>query len=226
MGIFKRISDIISANLNELTEGFENPELMLKQAISEMEDSIHHATRETAKAIANGKTIEKELRNNQSQVQKWHERAAQAISAGDDGLARKALKRKQEHEKLVAALEDQKALAQDAGQSLRRQLEAMKAKLAEAKRNLATLSARQRAADFRKRMQTLDTGVGTELDRDAFAKFDRLRNKVEHAEAEAEAFAELNGSPKDKHELDEQFEPNDDIEIDAQLAELKRSCNN
>ena len=33
MGILGRISDIISANLNDLTERFEEPEKMLKQAI-------------------------------------------------------------------------------------------------------------------------------------------------------------------------------------------------
>ena len=221
MGIFQRISDIVSANLNELTEGFENPEPMLKQAINEMECSIAEATHGTAKAIANEKTIRKELQANQALVKTWHDRAATAVSAGDDTLARKALKREQEHEKLVAALKDQQEIAQETGQSLRRQLEAMKAKLAEAKRSLATLSARQRAADFRKKMQTMQTDAGTELNRDAFAKFERLRGKVERAEAEAEAYADLNASQQEDIDLDEQFETSNDDEIDARLAEMK-----
>ena len=225
MGIFQRISDIVSANLNELTEGFENPEPMLKQAICEMEASIIGATRETAKALANEKTIGKELQSNQAQVQKWHDRAATAVAAGDDALARKALKRQHEHEKLVEALQEQKEIACETGQSLRRQLEAMKAKLAEAKRSLATLSARQRAADFRKKMQSVQTDVSSELHRDAFAKFDRLRNKVERAEAEAEAYADLNVTQRDDFELDEQFETSNDDEIDARLAELKVKAN-
>ena len=33
MGLFKRISDIISANLGELADQYEDPEKMLKQAI-------------------------------------------------------------------------------------------------------------------------------------------------------------------------------------------------
>ncbi len=225
MGIFQRISDIVSANLNELTDGFENPEQMLKQAIVEMETSIVSATRETAKALANAKTIEKELTNNRNLIQKWHRRAEQAITAGDDDLARKALKRKQEHEKLVAALSDQQNLTRETSQSLRRQLEAMKAKLAEAKRNLATLSARHRAADFRKKMQTMDASVSLELDQNGFAKFDRLRSRVEQAEAEAEAFAELTGATPNGFELEEAFEAKDDVEIDAQLAELKQRTN-
>lgn len=33
MSFFKRVSDILSANLNEYAEKFEDPEKMLKQAI-------------------------------------------------------------------------------------------------------------------------------------------------------------------------------------------------
>ncbi len=36
MRLFKRIGDIISANLNDLTDHFEDPEAMLRQAIREM----------------------------------------------------------------------------------------------------------------------------------------------------------------------------------------------
>ena len=222
MGIFKRINDIISANLNELTEGFEDPERMLKQAIREMEESIADATKETAKALANEKVLVKELQNNKNQVDKWHQRAETAVDSGDDELARKALKRKQEHEKLVVALEDQLTAAQDAAQGLKRQLGAMKSKLSEAKRNLATLSARQRAADFRKKMQLSGADVATELDDDAFAKFDRLRSRVEQAEAEAEAMAELSDKPVADADLEEEFEEDEGAEVDAQLAELKK----
>jgi hypothetical protein len=52
MGLFGRISDIISANLNEMIDRFEDPEKMLKQAIREMEDAIGGARRETARAMA------------------------------------------------------------------------------------------------------------------------------------------------------------------------------
>ena len=107
MGIFKRISDIISANLNEMTEKFEDPEKMLKQAIREMEESIAEVTSQTAKAMANEKTVSRELERNRGQVDLWQGRAVKAVDAGDDELARKALVRKNEHAQLVTALEDQ-----------------------------------------------------------------------------------------------------------------------
>ena len=90
-------------------------------------------------------------------------------------------------------MEDQLESAQEASGILKRQLAGMKAKLAEAKRNLATLSARKRAADFRKKMECQAAGAVSEIDDNAFAKFDRLKAKVEQAEAEADAMAELRG---------------------------------
>ena len=221
MGIFKRISDIISANLNELTESFEDPERMLKQAIREMEQSIGDVTQQTAKAMANEKTLVREVERNRKQAAEWEDRAAKAVDAGDDDLARRALSRKKEHEKLVAALEDQLAAARETSTVLRRQLDAMKAKLAEAKRTCATLAARKRTADFRKRLDAQAVGVSTEVESDAFATFERLKTKVEQAEAEAEAMAELRrGEPGASAPLDEP--PDADLDVDAELAELKR----
>ncbi len=192
MGIFKRISDIITANITELVDGMEAPELMLKQAINEMEQSIAAATQETARALAGQKQLEKELLRNQDESRTWQSHAEQAVASGSDKTARDALSRKREHDQLLIALEDQLQAGTRATQILRRQLDAMMAKLSEAKRNLATLVARQRAAEIRK--DTLVRACDVPLGSDPFAKFARLREKVERAEAEAEALAELRDS--------------------------------
>ncbi len=222
MGFFKRISDIVSANLNELTEGFEDPEKMLKQAIREMEESIAEVTQQAAKAIANEKTLSRELERNRAQAQQWEARAVKAVESDDDDLARKALARKNEHQKVVEALEDQMESAQEAAGILKRQLAGMKSKMAEAKRNLNTLSARKRAADFRKKMDSQAAGATTEVDDNAFAKFDRLKSKVEQAEAEAEAMAELRGIEAGGTAEDVADISDNELDVAAELAELKK----
>jgi phage shock protein A len=221
MGIFRRVSDIISANLNEFAERFENPEKMLKQAIREMEESIGRATEQTAKAMAGEKILSRELERNRAGQQQWQQRAAKAAEAGDDILARKALARKNEHERIAAALEDQLTASGEAGRTLQRQLEAMKAKVSEARRNLTTLSARQRAADFRKRMHCQAAGLTTDVGDRAFAKFDRLKARVEQTEAEAEAMAELRARNA-RASTDDVEVTGHELEVDAELAEIKR----
>jgi len=221
MGFFRRISDIVSANLNDLVDDFEDPEQMLRQAVREMEESIAEMTQQTAKTMANEKTLQRELDRNRQQVEQWQGRAMSAVEAGDDELAKKALTRKNEHQKLVAALEDQLQTAREATGTMKRQLDGMKAKLAEGKRNLATLSARKRAADFRKKMESQAAGATVEVDDNAFAKFDRLKSKVEQAEAEAEAMAELRGSDPSPI-LGDDDTPDEDLDVAAELADLKK----
>ena len=222
MGIFSRISDIVSANLNDLTEQFEDPEKMLKQAIREMEESIADSTQQTAKAMANEKTLARELERNREQAEQWESRAVTAVEASDDSLASKALLRKREHESLVAALEDQVAAARAGAATLKRQLEGMRAKLAEAKRSLTALSVRKRAADFRKRVECQAAGLTPEVDETAFAKFDRLKAKVEQAEAEAEALAELRAGGRAAAAPIEAEIPEDVSDVAGELAELKK----
>jgi phage shock protein A len=222
MSIFKRIQDIVSANLNDLLEGYENPEQLLRQAIREMEDAIQRAKPDVARAMASEKTLSRELAANEAHRDVWQSRAKTAVEAGDEALARKALERKLEYEKLVAALNDQAAAAGEASQMLRRQLAAMEAKLSDARRRLTTLVARNRAADIRSKMAQADLGVHLN-DQNAFAKFDRLKRKVEQAEAEAESMAELACASKgadDAH--NESAQHANELEIDAELAALKQ----
>jgi len=219
MGLFKRIGDIISANLNDMVEGLEDPEKMLKQAIREMETAIADARQEVVQAMATEKLVKKNVAEHKRHIQEWQQRAEKAIQAGDDGLARKAIQRKQEYQKVLAALQDQETAAVETSQTLRRQLEAMKVKLAEAKRKVDTLAARKKAADVRARMAT--ECCNPIIDTAAFEKFERLREKVERAEAEADARRELDSDaePAKKSDLDEAPELS---EVDAELAALRR----
>lgn len=219
MGIFSRISDIISANFNEMLDEQEDPEKLLKQAIREMETAIVQAKRDVAKSMASDKLLQKELAENKSHVDTWTRRATQAVEAGDDELARKALKRKKDYEKIRDALEDQAAASADAVKTLRRQLDGMVAKLSEAERRMGTLTARNRAAEIRAKAAKQSANAVTDLETDAFDKFDRLTRKVEMAEAEAEAMAELAGDPTEQEF--EKIESVDD-DVEDELSKLKR----
>lgn len=220
MGIFNRISDIISANLNDMVEKYEDPEQMLRQAVREMDEAIAKTKPDVARAMANEKTLAKELAINVAECGTWDQRANTAVDAGDDTLARKALSRKREYGLIVTTLREEQTTAATVSQAMRCQLEAMQAKLAEAQQRLGTLVARKRAADLRTKMaqvqNQLDSG------RDPFAKFERLTRKVEQAEAEAEAMAELAKSDASVGALDDDTTKSVGAEIESELDELKR----
>src|SRR5262245_335447 len=218
MGLFRRVNDIITANLNDLVDRFEDPEKMLKQAIREMENLIDEVTGSAAKAIASEKLAAKELASHEQAVACWHARAEHAVQSGDDELARQAIRRKLEHTQLVQALRDQLTAARKTGESLALQVQAMRAKHSEAKRKLATLAARNRVAHARERFQTVSAGVAGP--RNAFAQFERMIEKVEFAEAEVDAMADL--SRGDNTTVESAFNAReDDLAIEAELNALK-----
>ena len=229
MRIFQRIIDIISANIHDMIDQFEDPEIMLKQAIREMEYSIEAVTKDTAKVLAGEKRLLREYSKNEVEANQWQQRAVQAVQNGDDQLARKALTRKKEHESLSQALKEQMGPVKKAGETLKVQLSAMKAKLAEAKRHLTGLLVRKRSAEIRKQSRSsLACAQESAFNANAFRKFDRLREKVEEAESEADALDELHSmTDLTSVELAGQLETDNlaananELEIDQELNELK-----
>ena len=102
--IFKRISDILAANLNDLIDRVEDPERMVKQIIREMEDNIRIAEESVIDAIASEKQLQKDLEHHRQQAATWRQRAEEALRADQEDLARAALTRKKEHDQIITTL--------------------------------------------------------------------------------------------------------------------------
>jgi phage shock protein A len=71
-------------------------------------------------------------------------------------------------------------------------------------------------------MECQAAGLNTEVEESAFAKFDRLKARVEQAEAEAEALAELRSSENAVAVASKEAPPEEAEDVVAELAELKR----
>ena len=111
-----------------------------------------------------------------------------AVRAGDENLAREALKRKAEHETQHAEFSKQAQLQKDAVDKLKDQLRGLNDKIEEAKRKKNILIARQKRAEAQKTIQSTMSGLS---DTGAFDTFERMAKKVDQIEAEAEAHTEL-----------------------------------
>ena len=218
MRLFQRIGDIIAANLNDLVDRFEDPEVMLKQAIREMETMIEEATGAAARAIAGERLLAKDLADHERKAQRWHARAEEAVRQGDDDLARQAIARAHEHEAMARALVEQRSSAEQTAQALRRQVSAMKAKQAEARRKLASLSARRQVAETSRALR----GMGAPFAHGAngFARFERMHRQIEQAEAEAQALAELHEGSESSLEA-EAASREQARRVEAELAAIK-----
>src|SRR5947209_8420633 len=128
MGIFSRISDVLTANMNALLDRAENPERLLEQMIREMEQTHAWARRHAAAAIAAESSLRRDRDENRCQAEKWKARAREALAAGREDLARGALARKQDHDALATTLDEEFAESALAGQSARTALRALEAR--------------------------------------------------------------------------------------------------
>jgi phage shock protein A len=216
--IFKRINDIITANINDLIDRVEDPERMLKQIIREMEESSNRAKEGVIDAIASEKQLRKDLEHHRRQSAEWHQKAEEALNAGQEDLARMALTRKKEHDNILKALEPSWEAAKATSEHLKAQLHALEAKLEEARRKRSSLVARQRAAEARQHMDSTLSHFHDGLD--AHANFARMENRVTEIEARAEAMAEVNStaSKVEKEFLDMEVK----WEVENELAALKK----
>lgn len=215
MGIFGRLGDIVKANINDLLDRAEDPEKMIKQMVIEMEEAVNKATLAVGQAIANEKSLERNYNRQKGQMDDWQQKAIQAVQAGRDDLASQALQRKNTISQNVADLERMLAEARTSSQSLRQQLDQLKGKLDEAKMRQNTLIARSQAAKAKKQVAQTFAGVGS----DAFSKFEKLEQKVEKTEAEADAFSQLAG---ENTSLEDEFKAlGANTAADSELEALK-----
>lgn len=214
MTLFHRINAILSANLNDLVDRFEDPEKMLRQVLREMDEGLAAATSAAARTIAGQKLLLQEMAAQRAIAQRWHERAAKAVNSGDDVQARRALVCRRQHEHSADMLEKQHDAAQATTARLRRRIQAMKIKLAEANRLLIELAARQCAAQADRRLAAL---LPRDVSGDVFRRFERWRQRVALAETEAGALDELVDD-------DDLFEDDDEesAAIELELIELKQ----
>ena len=182
MGVFKRIHDIFSSNVNHALDKMEDPAKMIRYTIVEMENSLAKAKASAAEILANIKTREAELKSSKEAVGRWDVRAQLAVKNQKDDLAREAIAEKQKAEARVKALETEIAELKNISASQEAQIVKLTEKLEEVKGKERTLVARAEHAKekirIEKQISSTDCGA-------AIRRFNEMEEKVERLEAEA-----------------------------------------
>jgi phage shock protein A len=190
MGIFARLGTLIKSNINDLISRAENPEKMLNQVLVDMQQQLVEAKKAVAMAIADEKKLNKQYGAELDKSKEWERKAMVAVRAGDDGLARQALVRKQEHENIASQFQQQWVQQKAAVDKLKDALRLLNQKIEEAKRKKNILIARKKRAEAQQQIANTLQGLG---DTSAFDTFERMADQINQLEAEAEAGSELAG---------------------------------
>lgn len=215
MGLFDRVSRIVRANMNSLVSGAEDPEKILNQTISDMQEDLIQMRQAVATAIASQKRMERQYQQSQKNVDEWQRRAELALRNNNEQLAREALVRKKTFAETALGFKQQLDQQNQQVGALKNNMTKLESKIAEAKTKKDMLIARARSA---KASQQINEVLGKVDTTSSFAAFERMEEKVDALEAQSAAVAELSGDA-----LESQFAALESgtLDIDADLANLK-----
>jgi phage shock protein A len=219
MGILERIRTVLKSNINALISKAENPEKMLNQLIIDMNEQLVEAKRQVALAIADEKKLERQLLENRGMANEWEGKAMLAVKAGKDDLAKEALVRKGEYDGYASGYQKEYEAQHAAVEQLKDALRQLSAKIEEAGRKKNLLVARAKRAEAQKQIQST---MGSLSNTSSFDTFERMAQKVDQIEAEADALGELNKISGDQKLEDKFKELEGPASADAALEELKK----
>jgi phage shock protein A len=205
MALLERVSTLIRANLNDLIDKAEHPEIMIKQVILDMENQLLQVKTQVAIAIADEHLLEKKQKENEEKIADWTRKAELAVNKKQDDLARAAIERSLHYKQLTESFGQQVNDQKLQVETLKTALHKLQQKLEEALSKSEMLMAQSRRARTLDKAADARSGAGK---RDHAATFDRMKHKVMRQEAIGRAKTEL---------LEE-----DGSSVDARFAQLEK----
>merc|ERR1719217_787672 len=169
----------------------EDPEKVLEQAVADMQKDLVKVRQAYAEVSASTKRMEEQIKLAEAEAAKWYERAQLALSKNEEELAREALTRRKQQLEMADSLKEQVEGQQGSVSSLFESMKELEAKMAEAKAKKDQIIARARTAQAATKVNDMLAGVGTSS---SMAAFDRMSEKVEQLEAEADVAKQLAAS--------------------------------
>jgi phage shock protein A len=215
MALLERVGTLLRANLNDLIDRAEDPDKMVKQIILDMENQLMQVKTQVAISIADLHLLQKKRDECIQERDDYVRKAELAVAKENDALARAAIERSLDAKKRLASFEQQLADQKVQVENLKSALHKLDGKLADARAKSDLLIAKHHRA--RAAGKAAEARMSLDAN-SASTAWDRMKHKVNHAEAVSRAREELLGD-----NVDDQFatlEKQDEIE--RLLADLKR----
>jgi phage shock protein A len=214
MSLLERVSTLVRANLNDLVDKAEDPEKMIKQIILDMQNQLLQVKTQVAIAIADQHLLEKKQKENESAAAEWRRKAELAVDKKQDDLARAALERSLSCQELAEAFTQQVGDQKVQVENLKTALNKLDAKLGEAQNKSDLLIAQHRRARALGKATDARAAIG---DGSQAAAYDRMKRRVAHDEAVAQAKSDMITDS-----IDDRFAAMEKEEsIEKLLAEIK-----
>lgn len=214
MGIFTRVRDIISSNINAMLDKAEDPEKLVKLMIREMEDTLVEVKASCAGAMATKKKIQRESEEVRKRESDWGAKAQLAVDKGREDLAREALIEKKRYRSRLEAIEKEADQCEALVAQYQSDIMQLEDKLALAREKQRVMVQRHvhatRKREAQEKIRRSDAA-------DTIARFESFEQRIDRMEAEADL---VNFGAKNT--LEQEFlKLAEDEEIEKELEALK-----
>src|SRR3984885_2662260 len=145
--IFNRAGRVARGQANDGMSAVEDAtfDATVRQTVADMRNELNKTVQASAVAMSNYNRLDAEYQKYVRQSQEWKDRAGQALDAGNEDLAKKALAKKAESDQQVASMQVAVEAAKASSEKLKTQVGQLKAKIEEGERTATTLVARKNA---------------------------------------------------------------------------------
>jgi phage shock protein A len=215
MSIFSRVRDLLSANINAMLDSAEDPEKMADEYLRQLNNELYEAKTNVASSMADATKLNTKEAQYMAETEQWNNKAEAALRAGNEELAKAALARKVQAQKLAQQYKEQSDAQDQQVEALQQALVQLETRISETRAKRELIVAKKNRAQTQEAIQRTVRGLG---EISAMDKLDRLEEKVDDRLARADAMAKLEGDT-----LESKFRDLErDSEVDSELAELKK----
>ncbi len=218
-GTSGRFTTIIKAKISKLLDRAEDPGETLDYSYQKQLELLQNVKKGIAEVVTSKKRLQMQAGKLQQSVVKLDTQARQALSAGNEDLARVALERKNLAQTELQSLDGQVTELEAEQQRLVESEQKLRTKIESFRTKKEVVKAQYSAAEARVQISEAATGVGEEM-ADVGLAMQRALDKTEDMKARAGAVEELEAAGTFE-DLTELGSGQDDI--DRQLAELTNS---
>ncbi|HET6386923.1 MAG TPA: PspA/IM30 family protein [Armatimonadota bacterium] len=188
MGIFRRISELVRANINDLIDTVSDPEKILNQLMLELREEKRKAQVQVVRCIADEKRLEQQVREHQDKLAQWQKRAEVAVLRDEDDLAREAISRRNEYATMVDELTRQWEEQHQTAEQLKDAMDQLEKRYREAEMRKQHLVNQHRAAVANR---TASETISKMANTNHLDGFNKVEEKIKQQSALASANHEI-----------------------------------
>jgi phage shock protein A len=203
-----RLKKLLGASINKGLDKLETPEILAERAQEELEAALKELTNCVAESLTKEKMLEKQQKTNTEQIDTWQKRAAVAVQAKNDDVAKQCLVKKNEAIQKDQELTTQLAQQKQNTATLKSRYKETSDKLKEFQVKKASMLSRAKAGEALANAHEITSNAPS-------GGMEKWEEKIQAKEALSSAKAQLD----DESRLNQQFS---DPSVEDELAAMKQ----